>query len=350
MNYENDQGLQLRSTGKGPRRQPIRLAPSRMTLLRPIQRRFETLIDSARASLTRATLSLFQHAPYPLEHTLDYAGDPGLLGPDAVSWRVIADPAAFVGGLRGLLIQAAHPEVVAGVDQHSHYRDDPLGRLSRTSAYVTATTFGARPEVEEAVARVRRSHRAVRGESSRGVRYDARDPGYAAWVHNALTDSFLTTNRYYSDYPLTTVEADRLVKEQTVIGALLGAAPLPSTAAELSSWITDHPEIDSSPEMTKVVDFLTAPPLSPAIKLGYVVLLEAAAATLPDRLLQILDLKPKPGARIAGRVAVNRLRWALGYSPSWALALQRVGADVPGGLFRRVPERDHDRVARGSHG
>lgn len=298
----------------------------------------ETLLKSVRGSLVRATLSMFQHAPYPLEHTLDHAGDPGLLGPDAVSWRLIADPAAFVGGLRSLLIQAAHPEVVAGVDQHSRYRDDPLGRLSRTSAFVTATTYGALPEVHEAVRQVRRSHRRVKGRSSRGVRYDAADPAQAAWVHNALTDSFLTTNRFYSDFPLTTVEADRFVQEQMLVGALLGADPLPSTAAELSNWITDHPAIDSSPEMAKVVDFLTSPPLSPGIKVGYMLLLEAAVVTLPERLMKILHLRPKPASRVVGRGAVNSLRWALGYSPSWALALRRVDADVPIDLFRRLPE------------
>lgn len=310
-----------------------------------IERTTKALIDGVRTGLTNATLSMFQHAPYPLEHTLDYRGDPGLLGPEAVSWRLIADPAAFVGGLRGLLIQAAHPEVVAGVDQHSRFRDDPLGRLSRTSAYVTATTFGAGPEVDEAIRQVRRSHRTIRGTSSRGKPYDAADAGQAAWVHNALTDSFLTTNRWYSDYPLTSVESDRFVQEQTAIGALLGAAPLPSTASDLSTWIVDHPEVDSSPEMAKIVDFLVSPPLHSGIRAGYLILFEAAVATLPERLLMILGLKPKPGARVAGRAAINSLRWALGYSPSWALALQRVGAEVPTGLFRRLPEGHLDQAS-----
>ena len=76
---------------------------------------------------------LFSHGPTPLENTLDYAGDPGLLGPDSVSWRVLGDASVFIGGIRALVVQAAHPEVVAGVEQHSTYRDDPLGRLTRTS-------------------------------------------------------------------------------------------------------------------------------------------------------------------------------------------------------------------------
>ena len=316
-----------------------------MTPISSVRRTIESVVEAVRGGLTGATLSMFQHAPYPLEHTLDYPGDPGLLGPEAVSWRLIADPASFVGGLRGLLIQTAHPEVVAGVDQHSLYRHDPLGRLSRTSAYVTATTFGAGPEVDEAVRQVRRSHRAIKGTSSRGIRYSAADPGQAAWVHNSLTDSFLATNRCYSDYPLTTVEADRFVQEQMLVGSLLGAEPLPSTASELSRWIADHPEIGPSPEMTKVVDFLVSPPLSPGLKTGYLTLLEAAVATLPERLLKILGIRPKPAGRMVGRAAVGGLRWALGYSPSWALALRRVDADIPKELFRRLPEGKLDRAS-----
>jgi uncharacterized protein (DUF2236 family) len=309
-----------------------------MRRLEPFRRTAESLVESVRLSLTRATLSMFDHADYPLEHTLDYRGDPGLLGPRSMSWRVIADPAAFVGGIRGLLIQAAHPEVVAGVDQHSRYRDDPLGRLSRTSSYVTATTFGAGPEVQEAVRQVRRAHAFVRGVSSRGVEYSAGDPRHSAWVHNALTDSFLTTNQHYSEHALTVVEADRFVAEQTEVGALLGADPMPWTARELAAWVTEHPDIAPSPEMEEVVEFLTDPPLSPAIKAGYLVLLEAAVTTLPPRLRGILGLRAKPGADSLGRAGVRSLRWALGYSPSWALALTRTGQDLPEGMFRRIPD------------
>lgn len=175
--------------------------------------------------------------------TLDHPGDPGLLGPESISWRVIGDVAAFVGGIRALLIQTAHPEVVAGVEQHSRYRTDPLGRLTRTSFYVTSTTYGARPEVEEAVARVRAAHRTVRGTSERGRAYRADDPAMAAWVHNALTDSFLSAYQHYGPAPLSTAEADRFAREQARIGALLGASPLPDSAAALAEWVRVHPDV-----------------------------------------------------------------------------------------------------------
>ncbi|MBK6969666.1 MAG: DUF2236 domain-containing protein [Candidatus Microthrix sp.] len=85
-------------------------------------------------------------------------------------------------GIRALVIQSAHAEVVAGVEDHSTYRSDPLGRLSRTSVYVTETTYGAMPEVEAAVQVVRRAHRPVHGTSERNLPYSA---GLPRWRHGS---------------------------------------------------------------------------------------------------------------------------------------------------------------------
>ncbi len=57
------------------------------------------------------TDSLFSHGAYPLGRTLDYPGDPGLFGPESMTWPVAGDTTVFVGGIRALLAQAAHPEV-----------------------------------------------------------------------------------------------------------------------------------------------------------------------------------------------------------------------------------------------
>jgi uncharacterized protein (DUF2236 family) len=293
------------------------------------------LVEALRVDVAAAATSPFRHAPYPLASSLEYPGDPGLFGPDSISWRVIGDPASFIGGIRALLIQAAHPEVVAGVGDHSRYREDPLGRLSRTSAYVTATTYGAVPEVEKAIAQVRRVHRIVSGVSSRGIEYDADDPGYSAWVHNALTDSFLVANQIFGADRLTPAEADRFVEEQTRVGALLDAEPMPVTAAELRSWIDGHPEPAPSPEMRDAVDFLVDPPLADDLKLGYKLIMEAAVATIPRRLRDILEVTKTPGAILAGKAVAGGLRWALGASPSWHLALVRVGQPVPAGRFKQ---------------
>ena len=59
--------------------------------------------------------------------------DDGLFGRQAVAWRVHGDVAAMmVGGVAALLLQMLHPAVLAGVWDHSNFRQDMLGRLRRT--------------------------------------------------------------------------------------------------------------------------------------------------------------------------------------------------------------------------
>jgi uncharacterized protein (DUF2236 family) len=293
------------------------------------------VITKLKDRVVGSTTALFAHGPQPLAETLCYRGDPGLLGPEPVSWRVIGDAAAFVGGIRALVVQTAHPEVVAGVERHSRYRSDPLGRLSRTSAYVTETTYGAMPEVEAAVAAVRAAHGPVRGRSERDLPYRAGDPELAAWVHNVLTESFLTAYQAYGPRQLTTAEADRFVAEQTLVGALLGAAPLPSTAGELTRWVVDHPALAPSHAQRQAIDFLRRAPLPLPVRAPYRVLFNAAAATVAPSLRDTVGLRSRAGATELGGAAVGALRWALGSSPSWHLALVRCETPVPDGLFRQ---------------
>lgn len=282
-----------------------------------------------------AMTGLFSHGPTPLENTLSYTGDPGLLGPDSVSWRVLGDSAVFTGGIRALVIQSAHPEVVAGVEDHSSYRSDPLGRLSRTSVYVTETTYGAMPEVEAAVQVVRRAHRPVTGTSERKLPYSAGRPEMAAWVHNVLTDSFLSAYQAFGPETLSEADADRFVVEQARIGELLDADPLPETASELRQWILEHPDRVPSKAQANAVSFLRRPPLKPPINLAYQLLFDAAVSTIHPDIRRQLDLEPSKRAAAIGSKATGALRWALGASPSWQLALVRCNAPIPPGLFRQ---------------
>ena len=276
---------------------------------------------------------LFAHGEIPLAHTADHPRDQGLCGPDSVSWRVIGDVSVFAGAIRALLIQAAHPEVVAGVEDHSRYRDDPLGRLSRTSFYVTTATYGAMPEVAAAVAMVRDAHRSVRGTSHRGLPYSASTPELAAWVHNTLTESFLVAYQEFG-LGLTDAEADRFVAEQTQIGAMLGADPLPETAADLTAWVRFHPALASSPGMGNAVDFLRRPPIPATPRLGYQLLMRGAVATIPEELTDLLGMRARPGAHTGAAVLTRTLRMIMRNSPAWKASLERCGAPYDPTLFR----------------
>src|SRR6476469_7109206 len=83
--------------------------------------------------------------------------------PDDVIWRVHADAAMFVGGVRALLVQSLHALAMAGVAAHSGYKGDPWGRLQRTSTFLATTTFGTIEHAERQIARIRAIHGRVRG-------------------------------------------------------------------------------------------------------------------------------------------------------------------------------------------
>ena len=52
---------------------------------------------------------------------------------------------------------------------------------------------------------------------------------------------------------------------------------------------------------------------------------DAAAATVPTPVLDVLGIRRKPGAVLRGRLLIRALRAALGASPAWAAALERCG-------------------------
>src|ERR1700683_4822547 len=89
--------------------------------------------------------------------------DEGFFGPGSVTWRVSTDLASPIAGLTALMVQALHPLAMAGVDQHSFWRQDPVGRLAATLGYETTLSFGDRAAAERVSARVRRVHEHVRG-------------------------------------------------------------------------------------------------------------------------------------------------------------------------------------------
>ena len=76
-------------------------------------------------------------------------GDPGLFGPDSVSWKVHGDfSSMLIGGISALMLQALHPLALAGVWDHSNFRQDMLGRLRRPSQFISGTTFASRRDAE----------------------------------------------------------------------------------------------------------------------------------------------------------------------------------------------------------
>ncbi|MEJ5887939.1 oxygenase MpaB family protein [Pseudokineococcus marinus] len=246
------------------------------------------------------------------------AGDPGLFGPDSVTWRLHADPVAGVAGLRALLLQALHPLAMAGVDQHSRFRVDPWGRLTTTADFVATTTFGSTAEATALAARVRGVHRRVRGtDPETGEDYAASDPELLRWVHCCLVDSFLTTAER-AGAPLAAEDGDAYVREQVRAAELVGipADRAPASRAELARALESYrPALRSSPAARDAVARVVAPPMplvvalaTPALPL-WASMAGLALATLPPWALRLYAV-PRPAllARVSDAATTTALR------------------------------------------
>ena len=192
----------------------------------------------------------------------EHPADDGFFGPASVTWRMSTDLSGVIAGLRSLLTQALHPLAMAGVDQHSDWREDPVGRLAATAAYVSTVTFGERAAAEQVSARVRRIHDHVRGvDTVTGLPYAAGDPALLLWVHVALVESSLVAGDLFGT-PLSTEDRDRYVEEMVVAAELVGVprSLVPSSVAELERYISSvRPELRCTPAASESMAYLLAP-------------------------------------------------------------------------------------------
>jgi len=216
----------------------------------------------------------------------DQPADDGFFGPASVAWRISGDLSAPVAGLRALMIQALHPLAMAGVDQHSDWRSDPVGRLAATSAYLATITFGERAAAERAAARVRRIHEHVTGvDPVTGKAYAASDPALLLWVHAALVDSNVAARALFGT-ALGADDADRYIEEMVVAAELVGVSAelVPDSAAALARYLAGiRPQLACTPAARESMAYLLDPPgLDEEIGEIWQDIREATLISLPD--------------------------------------------------------------------
>jgi len=267
--------------------------------------------------------------------------DPGLYGPESVTWRVHGDPSMPLAGLRALLLQAVHPLAMAGVAQHSDFRTDPWGRLFRTAEYVAVTTYGTTRQAQRAGAKVRGIHGKLGGtEPESGQRYRVNDPELLRWVHCVEVESFLTT-AVRCGLRLSRAEQDTYYAEQRRGAAMVGLDPaqVPADVAAMRGYFQDiRPQLQVTAEARRAARFVLWPPMPALVGLGtparpaWIALAAAAAAMLPRWARRLYRLPGIPttdlGATAAGlafRSGLLVVPSSLRQGPHHKAALERVG-------------------------
>ena len=238
--------------------------------------------------------------------------DPGLYGPDSVTWRVHADPSMALAGLRALLLQAVHPLAMAGVAQHSDFRQDPWGRLFRTAEYVGVTTYGTTEQARRAGARVRGIHRKLGGiEPESGAAYRVDDPELLRWVHCCESESFLST-AVRCGLRLSRSEQDTYYLEQSRGAELVGlrAEDVPRSVGEMADYFTGmQPQLRVTSEARRAATFVLWPPMPTKVQVGtparpaWIALAAAAGAMLPRWARRLYRLPGLPTTDAAATAA-----------------------------------------------
>lgn len=249
---------------------------------------------------------------------LNPPGDPGLFGPDAVCWRVHGDfTSMLAGGIAALLLQALHPLALAGVWDHSSFRDDLLGRLRRTGQFIAGTTFGSRDDAERLIERVRHIHLAVHGQAEDGRRYAASDPELLTWVHVAEVSCFLQAHLRYLNPGLPGEAQDRYYAEVADIARRLGAGAVPDDRQAVARYLeASRGELCCDQRAGEILRILRSAPAPSLLARPFAALmLQAGIDLLPRWAQQMFGLSMSPArrwlVRTAVRLTAKLLRWAV---------------------------------------
>lgn len=142
------------------------------------------------------------------------------LGPESLTWRIAGSRTALLGAGSALILQVAHPVVGAGVKDHSIFRQDPWGRLERTTDSLFTQIFGGDDALAEA-ARLREFHKAIKGVDGQGRRYHALNPEAYFWVHATLFMGTVQIEKYFGRR-LTRAQEAEFYAEWRQLGLVLG--------------------------------------------------------------------------------------------------------------------------------
>lgn len=268
------------------------------------------------------------------------AGEPALVPPQSVSWRVFKNPVSlFTGGVAAVILELAEPRVRAGVWNFTSFRDDPVTRLRRTGLAAMITVYGACSEAEKMIAGVRRMHGRIKGRTDKGERYRADDPKLLNWVQATAAFGFLQAyHRYVHEFPREA--RDGYYGEGREAAALYGADNVPCSEAELQAYfLVMQPRLERSDIIFEFLDIMRDAPVFPKkLRSAQRMLVRAAVELTPPAIRRKLGLEGQ-GMRIGEHALVKLAgsladRVVLEASPP-VQACKRLGLP-PDYLYRRA--------------
>ena len=241
--------------------------------------------------------------------------DTGYFGPDSVSWQVHREVTVLFGGARALLMQAAHPLVVAGANQTGMYDRNPWKRLQRTLILTYTLTFGTKAEADAAAVRINDVHTRINGiDPVTGKTYDALDPELLLYVHACLVDSALLFERLTVGR-LDAAGRQRFHEEQMLAAEmmLIPRSSIPPTVGALSAWLADFEDrgdLEVTEGARRVHDLFLAPPAEAEWRPILRGVSRLAFGTLPPRVREMYGISIGPAKAAAMHATFAAIRAA----------------------------------------
>jgi uncharacterized protein (DUF2236 family) len=247
---------------------------------------------------------------------MESGGDLGYFGPASVSWHVHREITVLFGGARAVLMQAAHPLVIAGARQSGFYERNPWRRLQRTLILTYTITFGTKAQARAAADTINEVHARIRGvDAVTGLPYDAMDPDLLLYVHACLVDSALLFEELTIGN-LDDAGRQRFHEEQMLAAEMVHVprSIIPPTVPDLRAYLRD---VESSGILRvteaaeRVAGLFRDPPKDAEWRPVLKAVSHLAFATLPPSLRGAYGFEPTSRQRAgmrAGLVAIRALR------------------------------------------
>jgi uncharacterized protein (DUF2236 family) len=239
--------------------------------------------------------------------------DEGYFGPKSVSWEVHREVSVLFGGARALLMQAAHPLVIAGANQTGMYERNPWKRLQRTLVLQYALTFGTKREAHAAADRINEVHERVHGvDRVTGRPYDALDADLLLWVHACLVQSALKFERITVGR-LDDAGRQRFHEEQLLAAELvrLPRERVPPTVPALEAYVAEtvaSGDLVVTDAARRVAGLFLDPPRDAEWRPVLKAVALLAFGTLPPEVREGYGLSFGRGRRAATRATIAGLR------------------------------------------
>lgn len=110
------------------------------------------------------------------------SGEPEPLGPDSLTWRYFGDWRGVMLAPWAGVMQNMHPELGAGVAEHSTFFQERWQRLFRSLYPIGGVVYDG-PRAVETARVVRGYHDTIQGVDAHGRPYHALNPGTFYWAH-----------------------------------------------------------------------------------------------------------------------------------------------------------------------